>query len=412
MYRTKRETGILISIIRIVVALVFILSGFLKGVDPWGTAIKIGDYFQAFGMEWLSGGKYVFSILLSSLEMWLGLLLLFNLLPRFSRLLVMLFMVFFTILTLIIALTDPVADCGCFGDAIKLTNWQTFWKNVVLLPLSIILLAHLKKENPCEPRRGIAALLFLLSVAPGISAIYSLPWIDFLPYREGVNIRESMTIPEGMQGESRTTLIYKNLHTGENREFEVSDTTWYDSQTWEFVDTRVEVLRESYVPVITDFAIFNREQAITDEILEADEAFLLIADKLEYVNSKDAIKYRKAAEYAFEHNIRVICLTTSTLDLADNFDRKTGISIPCYNIDATTLQTMLRAHKGLIILSRGTIVAKMNLNDLPDFEESAGKTATGYILASHKKAEETGVIALYAVLILLLLFCRCSRCKK
>ena len=177
MYNSrKREIPAWITLIRIVLGVVFIASGFLKGVDPWGTAIKSNEYLVAFGMEWLSDTAYILAILQCAFEMWLGLLLLFNQLRSFTRFFTLLFMLFFTVLTLIIALTDPVSDCGCFGDAIKLTNWETFIKNLILLPLSVILFLHMRREIVTDrPRGGIITTTLLLALFPSLSATYSLP---------------------------------------------------------------------------------------------------------------------------------------------------------------------------------------------------------------------------------------------
>lgn len=410
--RRKKETSAGIHSIRIILALVFILSGFLKAVDPWGSAIKIGEYLSAFGMEWLSGAQYVLAILQAALELWLGLLLLFNQWRTFSRFMVMISMIGFTILTLIIAITNPVSDCGCFGDAIKLTNWQTFFKNLILLPLSVILFLHTPKENAYANHRGeIILIALLLSFFPGISAVYSLPWVDFLPYKIGTNIPAGMYVAPENRGATHTTLLYKNLETEEVQEFELSDTTWYDNTLWEFVDTRIEEIAPSQEPVISNFMIFRHSEDITADILAEEEVFILIADRLEEIGEKEGKKMGNIARFAKEKGIRTICLTTSSLSQEQLLHRKAGISIPCYNIDATTLKTLIRAHYGLIILEKGIIISKKNIRQAPDFEQAGVDSGLEFVIKKEYRNEQI-FIFVYILFIFVLFIASCKRNKN
>ena len=412
MYNSRRrDVPAWVTLIRIVLGTVFIVSGFLKGIDPWGTAIKTGEYFTAFGMEWLSGTAYVLAILQCALEMWLGLLLLFNQLRSFARFFTMLFMLFFTVLTLIIALTDPVSDCGCFGDAIKLSNWETFIKNLILLPLSILLFLHTRHEIISEgPKGGVIVATLALALFPPVSAIYSLPWIDFLPYKVGTNIPAGMYVAPEDRGVTHTTLLYKNLETEETHEFELTDTTWYDNNLWEFVDTHVVEISKGKEPVITNFVIFDQEGDITTEILSEDEVFILVADRLENVSERDAKRFARIARWTREKGIRTICLTTSSLDGDSRLGQQ--IQVPCYNIDATTLKTMLRAHNGLVILEQGTILSKKNLRQVPNFEKSNAGSGLEFVLDRMVSNNERTFIIIYIILIAVLLIGTRSRCKN
>lgn len=283
----------LVALCRIALALVFIFSGFVKAVDPWGTAIKLGEYFHAFGMDALSGGRYAFSILLSSAEMLLGFCLLFRFGFVRRRLpgLMLIVVGFFTLLTLVLALWNPVSDCGCFGDAVKLTNWQTFYKNLILLLLAVVVWfgSYRKKEcwdwNPDVPEHdsghliewSLGLLFLLFSLGVGLYSLRHLPLIDFLPFKAGVNL--------AVQGNKSgtdlvTTLIYKDKTTGQNHEFSLSDTTWYDSTRWEFVDTRfVERAEPSggeTDPALAEFSIFNAQGDRTAELLARPQEWLLV----------------------------------------------------------------------------------------------------------------------------------------
>ncbi len=404
----------ILTVIRLLLAAVFILSGFLKAVDPWGTALKTAEYFHAFGMGWMEGSQYVLSILQSAVELWLGFLLLFRLARRTAPLVAMAFLIFFTGLTLYIALTDPVSDCGCFGDAIKLTNWQTFAKNLILLPLSVVLYLHARRQpNPARVSKLVLSVILLLfALLPGLSSLRTLPWIDFLPYRVGTNIPRKMSIPPGeSQGEYKTTLIYRNLETGEDREFEITDTTWYDSARWEFVDTRTETVEEAFTPEITDFRIFGEQGDLTAELLEEEELFVFVVDDLDRLAPADGRKIAQAAEFAERNGIRTVCLTTSPPEKAARVEQLSGYPIPCLNMDGTTMKMFLRAHKGLVILQRGTILAKMNLRTVPDMSRADDPSAVAYVVRTTHNSLRNILISIYAIVILGLLVSR-YRCKK
>jgi uncharacterized membrane protein YphA (DoxX/SURF4 family) len=414
MYNSrKREVSVWITVFRIILALVFIASGFLKGVDPWGTSIKTGEYLSAAGLEWLTNAASALAIGQCAFEMWLGLLLLFNRLRGFARFFTMLSMLFFTALTLIIALTDPIHDCGCFGDAIKLTNWETFFKNLVLLPMSVALFMHTRKEIvTTPPRGGIVLITLVFALFPPLWAEYSLPWIDFLPYKVGTNIPAGMYVAPEDRGVTHTTLLYKNLETEAIEEFEMTDTVWYDTTRYAFVDTRVTEISKGKEPEITNFVLFDDAHDVTDEILAEDEAFLLVADRLEDVDERDARRFGRIARWTQEKGIRTICLTTSALSGSSQFQRKIGLNVPCYNIDATTLKTLIRAHRGVVILERGTILAKKNLRLVPRFEKAGVDSALEFVTGRMASNNEKTFVILYALILIILLFSERHRCKN
>ena len=413
MYRPSRKTEIAEAALRIILGAVFVFSGFVKGVDPWGTAIKLGEYFSAFHLGWLNGAKYVLSVILSAAETGLGLMLIFRLKMKSVSFLVLLFMIFFTLLTLGIALTNPVADCGCFGDAVKLTNWQTFYKNLVLLPLALLLWLAVRRMPARPGGNGFVFLLLLLAAAPGVWGLYHLPLIDFLPYREGVNIRQSMELPEGADaGEYRTTLIYKDKSTGEVREFEVADTTWQDETRWEFVDSRSEEIRPAYVPAISDFNVFDAAGDATSRILGSEgDVYLFVIDRIEEADAEDVGKIRGAAAIAARTGGTVAVLTVSPLAECRTLEREAGSGIVCYNMDGTTLKTLLRAHKGLVLLNGGTIVAKRNMRDVPLLEVSDAASGVAWAVGENRRRTEQNAVIVFAALAVVLLSYRflCGR---
>lgn len=276
----KKHT-FLTGLLRWIVAGVFIFSGFVKAVDPWGTAIKFGEYFNAFGMGWLSGAEYAFSILLSASEMLLGLCLLFRIREKSVTTLLTILLGFFTLLTFVLALWNPVADCGCFGDFVKLTNWQTFFKNVILLLFTVVLWRTAWKQPFRQHNRYAStvewSMIFffgLLSSGIGLYSLRHLPPIDFLPFRIGVNIPSQM---EGYGNDTQTTLIYKDRTTGQQREFDLADTTWYDTLRWEYVDTRIVENNRKRRSEIQDFSVFNADENYAPTLLASTREVFLIA---------------------------------------------------------------------------------------------------------------------------------------
>lgn len=362
-------------ILRIILATVFIFSGFVKGVDPWGTAIKLGDYFQAFGLDFLSSWNMGFAILLSGFEMFLGLVVMFNLRPRIITPIAAIVMICFTLVTLILALTNPISDCGCFGDAVKLTNWQTFYKNLVLLAIALTIWIWERnglKGKISESKSIIEwslGLLFMLSaLGIGIYSYRHLPLIDFLPFKVGVHIPTNM---EGVAGNITTTLIYRDKTNGNEREFALEDTTWQDTLRWEFIDTKVVEHSSGVKPTITDFSIFNKDGEYTQDLLsESDNVFIVTMtdiSKLSTLSERCLKAIDGVASYVTKHDQNIILVTTSTLP-ADGKVKVGDFEIPSYNIDGTTLKTLIRAKVGMVVIKNGTIIAKWNCRDIPNME--------------------------------------------
>lgn len=348
---------ILVNVCRIILALTFVFSGFVKSVDPWGFAIKIGEYLTSFNLEAFSEWKFAFSILLSGAEMLLGFLLLFRVRLRWTSLFVFAIMTFFTLLTLIIAIWNPVEDCGCFGDAIKLSNWGTFIKNIVLWPMA--LLVFWRSRRLSSRPAGMILPFAVLSFGIGIWSYAHLPIIDFLPYKKGVNLREEMHKTVFQDAES--VVVVRDLATGEKSEFDVADTTWYDTSQWEYLDMRNARASNRVQSTVRDFALIDAVgNIVTDEILD-DRGTIYMVCAADFSDVAGACRRRLEAAIlnARETGARVICLTAEPLDGGREF-----MGMPCYNMDAATLKTMLRARVGVVILCDGVIIDKKNCRDI------------------------------------------------
>jgi uncharacterized membrane protein YphA (DoxX/SURF4 family) len=363
-------------IARVLIGLTFIFSGFAKGIDPWGSAYKFTDYFNAFQMPWLTSLAFAFGILLAATEFFLGLAMVFNFFIRITSWFILAFMVFFTGLTLVLALTNPVTDCGCFGDALVITNWQTFYKNIVLLALAIFIF---KQRNNFRSKNGP-----LLSIAmTGMTMVvyfylvaYSynhLPIIDFSPYKVGVNIPDAMKVPEGaLKDIYENNLIYKNLKSGDEKEFTEANYPWQDTLNWKFVKMgEQKLIQKGYKPPIHDFRIETAEGEDIKDFFLYDEkgTFIVIAHNLQKSSKEGMAKMAALAIEAKRKGYNFIGLTATSPDSFEAFKNETGVQFDFFNTDEITLKTIVRSNPGLILIKKGTIQAKYHFNDTPKAED-------------------------------------------
>ena len=278
---SQRARSLITGVCRLVLAVVFIVSGFTKVIDPWGTSIKINEYLTIYGFDYLIPASMVFSIWLCGAEMMMGCMLLCKVRIRLVSIFALVSMLFFTILTFLSATFIPVEDCGCFGEAIKLSPWETFFKNLALLPMAAVVWAYYRNDKILAFRRSEVALtvfFFLLTMGLGFYCYCHLPLIDFLPYKIGVNIREEMhaSSAAGPEGELQTVLVYRNRMTGEEREFALDDTEWQDDTVWEWVDTKILGEVPEMNPMIEEFALRNGAEDVTDRVLATPGRLYLI----------------------------------------------------------------------------------------------------------------------------------------
>jgi len=390
---------------RWIVGIVFTFSGFVKGIDPLGSAYKFEDYFTAFGLSFLQPLALTLAILLAAAEFLIGISLILRIHTQTGIWSAFVFMIFFTPLTLLLALTNPVSDCGCFGDALVITNWQTFWKNIVLFGLSLILFLSRKEQASVYLKKTewILSLLFLLFIL-SISFIgfKNLPLMDFRPYRIGTSIPESMVIPEGApQDEYETTLIYEKNSI--RKEFTSDNFPWEDT-TWKFIDQNSLLIKEGYKPPIHDFNILTPEgDEITDLILnDPGYTFLLISKILKEANSKDLKKANKLALKCNENNIRFYGLTASGNKEIQQNHQDIELDFPVYSMDKTTLKTIIRSNPGLILLKEGTILGKWAAKNIPEPEFVSRDLLSQQLLDLNKKREKwiLTVIILFWLLLL------------
>ena len=363
----------IVNLCRMALALTFILSGYVKAIDPLGTQYKLNDYAAAMHLseyipDWLT---LTGAIALAMTEFALGIFMLFAIRRHLVSKLVTALMVVMTLITVWIFIANPVKDCGCFGDAIKLTNGETLLKNIVLLAAAIV-----TAMRPLDMARLISksnqwivtnyTLVYI--VCTSLYCLYALPTFDFRPYHIGADIKKGMEIPEGAeQPEFETTFILKK--NGQTREFTLDN---YPDSTWEFVDSKTIQTRQGYEPPIHDFSLTDTKtgEDITDNVLShKGYTFLLISRSLAYADDSNFGDIDQIYEYASEHNIPFYCVTASTDSDINRWRDLTGAEYPFCTADETTLKTIIRSNPGLLLLKDATIIGKWSHNQLPDPDE-------------------------------------------
>ena len=370
-------TKIAVNIGRLLMATTFIFSGFVKGMDPLGTQYKITDYLEALHIDWIfpSWSTLGMSVLLGMIEFAIGIFLLFAIHRRQVSRITLFIMSVMTLITLWIVIADPVKDCGCFGDAIILSNTETFIKNIILLAIALLLW-----RKPFEMKRLISKptqwivinYTFIFSICVSLWSLWTLPQFDFRPYHIGANIAKGMEIPKGAkQPKFDTTFILEK--NGERKEFTIDN---YPDSTWTFIDSKTVQTEEGYVPPIHDFSIEDTQTGldITQEVIHRKGyTFILVSPHLEFADDANFGNIDEIYEYANDHGYKFICLTASTEKGIKHWQDITGAEYPFYLTDETTLKTVIRSNPGLLLLKDGTIIQKWSHNDLPNMTEIAGK---------------------------------------
>lgn len=362
-----------VNVCRFVLAATFIFSGYVKAIDPLGTLYKLKDYAAAMSLngllpDWMLVGV---AIALGALEFALGVFMLFAVRRHVVSRITLAFMAAMTVLTLWIFVADPVKDCGCFGDALKLTNGETLLKNIVLIACAALvawrpvdMARFISRSNQWIVRYYTVAYIVITSVY----CLYTLPIFDFRPYHVGMNIKQGMEIPEGAeQPEFESTFLLRK--NGETREFTLDN---YPDSTWEYVDTRTVQTKKGYEPPIHDFALTTCDtgEDITEQVLtKKGYTFLLVSPRLAVADDSNFGDIDQIYEYAEENGADFYCVTASANDEIERWRDLTGAEYQFCNADETTLKTMIRSNPGLILLKDGTIIGKWSHNALPQTDD-------------------------------------------
>ena len=399
-------TSVIINALRFVLALVFAFSGFVKAVDPMGTVYKMADYAEAFGMAMHPGLLLGGAMLLIMVEYVMGVALFFGLYRRTYLTAMIAFLGVMTPLTLYLAIHNPVSDCGCFGDAVVLTNWQTFGKNVALLLMAIVVLV--KNRTLWRVISGRTQWLIFVYALISIAAFMSynlrhLPTIDFRPYHIGANIIEDMTIPEGAAQDEYETLFVLEKD-GEQRAFTFDN---YPDSTWTFVSRENRLVAKGYVPPITDFHLSNEDgEDCTWEVLEQPGyTFLVVAHDLERADEGMLDVINDLCDYAQVNGYAFYMLTSSGRDVIAEWVDHTGAVYPFLLADEIMLKTMVRSNPGLILLKDATVVGKWSKDDMPRDAHLTSRienNAVLQVLPHHKEKRMIAVVLCMFVPLVLL----------
>ncbi len=389
---------IIVVVSRILLGMVFVFSGFSKLVDPLGSTYKIQDYLAAMGLDFFAPIALVVGIALATFEFTLGVCLLLGTNMKSTSILTILMMCFMTPLTLWIAIADPVTDCGCFGDALVISNWQTFWKNIVLLALAILVFLWRKHS----PKLFTDRTDWLISICAGAFSIMlslyclaNLPVIDFRPYKNGTDIIKSMEVPDGAEeDEFKTILIYEK--DGVQQEFSL-DNYPKDDSSWTFVDTKNTLIKKGYEPPIHDFSMEHPEMGdITDEVLQNEGySFLMVCYRVEKAATNKRKEINNIYEFAKENGYGFYCMTATGLETEEMREFKNemewgqdGEGYPFVNTDEITLKTIVRSNPGLVLIKDGVVINKWSNKNMPTFTEPLENSARGQV----QKANEWTVV--------------------
>ena len=367
---SQRLLKMTVNLCRIIVAVTFIFSGLVKAIDPIGTQYKLQDYLGAIGMAGIlpNWTLLAVAVFLAAIEFCIGIFLLFAIQRRLISKLTVAFMVFMTMVTVWIVVADPVKDCGCFGDALHLTNTETLIKNIVLLVCSLVIMYRplamfrfVSKRNQWIVTNY--TIVFIL-VSSGLS-LYFLPIFDFRPYHIGVNIPRGMEIPKGAKlPQFKTTFIMEK--NGQRKEFTLDN---YPDASWKFIDSKTVQTSEGYIPPIHDFSITDNKTGLdlTNSVLShKGYTFLLIAPHLETADDSNFGDIDRLYEYAQSYDIPFYCLTASTTKAIKRWIDLTGAEYPFCITDEAVLKTIIRSNPGLLLLKDGTIINKWSHNNLPN----------------------------------------------
>jgi len=366
---------LLAQISRLLVGILFIISGFIKANDPLGFSYKLKEYFEVLHMPWLGPAALAFAIVICAIEIGLGVALLLGAKMKFTAWSLLLMILFFTWLTFYSWYFNKVTDCGCFGDALHLKPFQSFMKDIVLLVLILFIFIRRNDIHPLFSDRTSTVLAYVGFVASLCFSIYCymhLPVIDFRPYAIGKNIRQGMQLPPNAVKDS-VTMVFIYEKDGKQIELSPEQIKTIDS-TYKFVDRKDKLIREGDHPAIHDFSIVSTDGTdITDDVLNLDQVFLLVAYDIRKSNEKIQSKINDFVSLAQQKGVEFIGLTGSSPKEVDAFRHEHNSMFEYYRCDETALKTMIRSNPGLMLLKKGTVTAMWHYNDFPTFDEVKSK---------------------------------------
>lgn len=352
-----------LSLCRFLVGALFVFSSFTKGVDPLGTKYKMLDYFIAYDIQWLNELALPLAIIMIMAEFIVGICLMLNLLPRLATLGASLLMLFFTVTTFFDAIYNLVPDCGCFGTAIKMSNWQTFFKNLIIISILIPLIFNNKTlVNKRVTILGQTLFTFIfmgMFIGFEIYNVRHLPVIDFMEWKVGKDMKPAET-----EEPAEIYLTFKNIETGEEQEYLSPNYPWNDSiwmSQWEFVSQRQEGGNQSL-----GFSILNEDgDDYTDVLYDTENLFVFVAPYLDELTEKDIKECQRIYDFANENGFNYLWITSVNPEYVHELQENYYMFDEVYYGDELELKTMVRSNPGLMLMNNGVVLDKWSKIDFP-----------------------------------------------
>lgn len=362
-------------LLRIVVGVLFIFSGLIKANDPQGLSYKMNEFFEVWHMAWMMPYSLALSVIMIAFEVIAGVAVLLGYAYRVFSFLLLLLITFFTFLTAYVLFSGKIKECGCFGDCIKITNEETFWKDVALLVMILILFFFRNRVKPVfKPYPSIALLILTTFFAFGIQwyVLEHLPFYDCLPYKKGVDINVDRQIPPGaIPDKYESVMIYAK--DGVQKEFTMENYPWQDT-TWVFVDRKDKLVQKGNAePKIKDFVITDADgNEQTEQILTTPGyTFLLFIKDPTTARTDNMDVLRQLIAEANSNNIPFYVLCSASAEVSEKYRKEWGLNAPFYVLDVTTSKTAMRNNPGLMLLERGVIRGKWSFRDYPQSVSAA-----------------------------------------
>jgi uncharacterized membrane protein YphA (DoxX/SURF4 family) len=382
--KNNKPTSPLVWVARILVGLLFIFSGLIKINDPLGFSYKLEEYFEVFHITFLNSLALSLSIILCSLEIILGFALLIGVRAVSVAWGLLLLIIFFAFLTFYSAYFQVVQTCGCFGDAIPLTPWQSFSKDLVLLLLIIVLFINRRNIQPLfAPKTGDNLLIAItvLSIGFGLYTYNFSPVIDFLPYKIGANILDEMKTPPGAKpDEYELTYNLKNKKTGEKKVMTNTDylkTNIWKDNNWEVVgQPESKLVKKGFTPKIRDLAIQDAQgNDYTKELLSNPyNNLVIVAYDLNKTDDEAIGRLNAMAiNLAQNFNTRTVMLTSNSHQFTEAYSKQHHLMFEIFYADGVPLKTMVRANPGILLLKNGTVVNKWHYHSMPKYDDLVKK---------------------------------------
>lgn len=360
----------LVGISRIVVGVLFIISGLIKLNDPVGFSFKLEEYFSlgVLNLPSLEPHALKISLIVVILEVLLGVMLLVGFRIKFTVISLLGMIIFFTFLTFYSAYFNKVTDCGCFGDAIKLTPWESFTKDIILLLLIVILFVGIKHIKPIfgfSAKRVLVVGSLVACVVFAYHVLNHLPSVDFRPYKIGANIEEGMTMPENAP---QPIFDYAWTFQVNGEEKVIVTQGDYPEVDGEYISVETTEVQKGYEPPIHDFTIERDGENVASSMLQEEKLIMVIAYDLAKTRYDAFTEVKEVTDRALKLGYKVIGMSSSTTDFADKVVKEYSLGFDFYFTDETALKTIVRSNPAVLVLRKGTIEQKVHYKDIDNLE--------------------------------------------